>query len=78
VVFSSLAGTPAAFQAPSRECLSVGVEIYTGRSLAKLGDQRRVNVTAQMTIIASMQIGIRKPVIVSSHQLRFSSHHLQL
>ena len=30
--------------------------IYTGRSLVKLGDKRRVNVTARMTIMANMQL----------------------
>jgi len=30
-----------------------------------------------MTIIVSMQMGMRKPIIFSSHQLRFSSHHLR-
>jgi len=30
-----------------------------------------------MTIIASMQMGIRKPIIFSSHQLRFSLRHLR-
>jgi hypothetical protein len=46
-------------------------------SLAYLDDQRRVNVTAQITIIASMHMGMRKPIIFSSHRLCFSSHHLR-